>query len=65
MGMFLLVGTCYFVQIMRCLLYRQENLATLIKLLGGQKAKLLSLLQLIFHYRKSSVGDVQSQTRTE
>lgn len=50
---------------MGCLLYRQDNLTTLIKRLGGQKAKLLSLLQLIFRNRKSSVGDVQSQTITE
>lgn len=64
MGRFLLVGICYFVQITGCLLYRQENLTILIKLLE-QKAKLLFLLQLIFQNRKCLLGDVQSQTRTE
>lgn len=31
MGRFLVVGICYFGQIMGCLLYRQENLTTLIR----------------------------------
>lgn len=31
MGRFLLVGICYFVQIVGCWLHRQENLTTLIR----------------------------------
>lgn len=47
-------------------LARQEREPTiLIQVPGGQKASVQSLLQLIFQNRKTSVGNVESQTRTE